>query len=66
MAEAIMALAREIIAQQPSVVMMVWEIPPDKGGWSSIFCKSLPDSIAVRHGLVDKLFDEFNPPVSSE
>lgn len=65
MSEAIMALAREIIAQAPTGVMVIWEIP-GRENEVNIFCRSLPDSVAMRHGMVGILFDQYNPVMHNE
>lgn len=61
MGEVILALARLIVAQAPTAVMMIWEVPGQQE-YVQLEARSIPDSIALRKGLISILYDKYFPP----
>lgn len=57
MAEAIDALAERVKAADPVACLIVWEA---RGG--TVHMAALPESIAVRMGLVELAYAEIFPP----
>jgi hypothetical protein len=62
MSEAIAALAGRIVADKPTVVLMIWESPGKARLDSvSVVMAAIPDSRAVIRGLVDDAYELLHP-----
>jgi hypothetical protein len=62
MDEALTALVRQVVADGPSVALVVWEV----AGTDQIKMASLPGSFAVRQGLVELAYDMVFPKEADE
>lgn len=59
MAEAIERVMRECIAARPTTVFIAWEC--SDAGNKVIECRSVPDSIPLRRGMIIGLYEDLYP-----
>jgi hypothetical protein len=64
MAEAIEARMRECIAACPTAVLIAWEIPGKTD--TEVVCLTIPNSLVLRRGMIDLLFDQQHPEPAVE